>query len=435
MSSLTGTSSKFNARLTDCHTIPEEINCKRLVLHQSISSSSGLSRSLPESSLTQHHPLSETIKQTNSQLNQAHGYDEISSKESFNLCSSESDLSDCDSGFSGSNRDGLGPEQWDLRRRSTSMVEAKDQTYRKLKEELMRAQGELQLKDQECGKLERVRDQMEQELEELTASLFEEANKMVQDANVKRMHTEKLLKEAESSIEVLNAEVQALKALVLTSTPSEPNRHLHPQIDRAAKEAPAESSIAKKLSFKKTHKRSTSHHLTKAAPDFVFDATMPAPGPPTTRTLTDTESFECFKSWRENPTLSHDSIFVSRIMREDVIPGVSFANKELAARVLEQCETNNISIEPIPTSSQSNRNCALMQRNILCSYKIRFADSEPWLEICELVRNRIIAVCELFTYLGYVKNGLVKSSSDSEIYWHIMDLRKVISLARLGFKS
>ena len=53
------------------------------------------------------------------------------------------------------------------------MVEAKDQTYRKLKEELMRAQGELQLKDQECGKLERVRDQMEQELEELTASLFE----------------------------------------------------------------------------------------------------------------------------------------------------------------------------------------------------------------------------------------------------------------------
>lgn len=53
------------------------------------------------------------------------------------------------------------------------MVEAKDQTYRKLREELMRAQGELQLKDEECGKLERVRDQMEKELEELTASLFE----------------------------------------------------------------------------------------------------------------------------------------------------------------------------------------------------------------------------------------------------------------------
>lgn len=53
------------------------------------------------------------------------------------------------------------------------MVEAKDQTYRKLKEELLRAQTELQLKDKECGKLERVREQMEEELEELTASLFE----------------------------------------------------------------------------------------------------------------------------------------------------------------------------------------------------------------------------------------------------------------------
>ena len=61
----------------------------------------------------------------------------------------------------------------DLRRRSTSMVEAKEQTYNKLREELLRVQGELQLKDKECGKLERVRDQMENELEELTASLFE----------------------------------------------------------------------------------------------------------------------------------------------------------------------------------------------------------------------------------------------------------------------
>jgi len=39
--------------------------------------------------------------------------------------------------------------------------------------------------------------------------------------------------------------------------------------------------INKKLSFRKTHKRSTSHHITKTDPDFVFDATKPAPEPPT----------------------------------------------------------------------------------------------------------------------------------------------------------
>lgn len=84
----------------------------------------------------------------------------------------------------------------------------------------------------------------------------QEAHKMVREANVKRAASEKQLKEAQgkvcgtclgvlefllpriislafgcdSQIDVLQAEVTALKALVLTSTPSAPNRQLHPQL-------------------------------------------------------------------------------------------------------------------------------------------------------------------------------------------------------------
>lgn len=43
---------------------------------------------------------------------------------------------------------------------------------------------------------------------------------------------EKALKESRMQVEVLTAEVAALKTLVLTSTPSRPNPHLHPQINR-----------------------------------------------------------------------------------------------------------------------------------------------------------------------------------------------------------
>lgn len=79
---------------------------------------------------------------------------------------------------------------------------------------------------------------------------------MVRDANVKRAAAEKQLTEAQgkvcvtlfwdhlsflnhlfffllrraSQIDVLQAEVTALKTLVLTSTPSSPNRQLHPQL-------------------------------------------------------------------------------------------------------------------------------------------------------------------------------------------------------------
>ena len=59
---------------------------------------------------------------------------------------------------------------------------------------------ELKLKDEECQKLSRIQDQLNNEVEELTAKLFEEANNMVQDAHVKRMHAEKLLKEANSKV-------------------------------------------------------------------------------------------------------------------------------------------------------------------------------------------------------------------------------------------
>lgn len=59
---------------------------------------------------------------------------------------------------------------------------------------------------------------------------------MVREANMRRAAAEKALKESSMQIEVLTAEVSALKTLVLTSTPSRPNPHLHPQIDPKTKE-------------------------------------------------------------------------------------------------------------------------------------------------------------------------------------------------------
>lgn len=67
-------------------------------------------------------------------------------------------------------------------------------------------------------------------MQDLTASLFQEAHRMVQEANVKRASAEKYLAESNMKIDGLETEVAALKTLVLTSTPSQPNRHLHPQL-------------------------------------------------------------------------------------------------------------------------------------------------------------------------------------------------------------
>jgi Rab-3A-interacting protein len=53
---------------------------------------------------------------------------------------------------------------------------------------------------------------------------------MVNTAQDETAQSNKLLNEANGKIDVLEAELKALKALFLTSTPSEPNRHLHPHL-------------------------------------------------------------------------------------------------------------------------------------------------------------------------------------------------------------
>ena len=43
------------------------------------------------------------------------------------------------------------------------------------------------------------------------------------------------------------------------------------------------------------------------------------------------ESFDRFKLWRDNPTLSHDSEFIHSIICEDIQPCLSFSNTQVMA--------------------------------------------------------------------------------------------------------
>ncbi|XP_068833017.1 guanine nucleotide exchange factor for Rab-3A isoform X4 [Capricornis sumatraensis] len=142
--------------------------------------------------------------------------------------------------------EGPAATQLDVSRLRSSSMEIREKGSEFLKEELHKAQKELKLKDEECERLSKVREQLEQELEELTASLFEEAHRMVRDANMKQAASEKQLKEARGKIDMLQAEVTALKTLVITSTPASPNRELHPQLLSPTKAGPRKGHLRHK---------------------------------------------------------------------------------------------------------------------------------------------------------------------------------------------
>uniref|UniRef100_A0A8C5R2G5 RAB3A interacting protein n=1 Tax=Leptobrachium leishanense TaxID=445787 RepID=A0A8C5R2G5_9ANUR len=280
--------------------------------------------------------------------------------------------------------DALGRSTDSLSRlRSPSVLEVREKGYERLKEELAKAQRELKLKDEECERLSKVRDQLGQELEELTASLFEEAHKMVREANVKQATAEKQLKEAQGKIDVLQAEVAALKTLVLSTSPSSPTKEAQP---------------AGKIPFKKGHARnkSTSSAMGGASQDL------------------------------------------------SVMQPIVKKSKELANAVLEAVENNTLSIEPAglqparfvkasAVECGGSKKCALSGQTKNCKHRIKLGDSSNYYYISPCCRYRITSVCNFFTYIRYIHQGLVKQQDVEQMFWEVMQLRKEMSRAKLGF--
>lgn len=310
-----------------------------------------------------------------------------------------------------------------------SVSEVKELAYARLQAELSRAQQELRLRDEEVARLSQIRDQVGAELEELTASLFEEANNMVREANMKQAAAEKRLQEATLKVEVLQAEVSALKALVLTSTPSRPNAHLHPQLSRHRhRRSPSNYELATCRPPSPPSQQVSQHQQQQSQ---TGQPGSEGAGPDLSEV--DPVCHQEFLRWQQKPSVSdREDLFVSRLYREDVLPCLHFPNCQLAAQVLRAIEENRITIEAVNAANPFPRRCSLLEAPRVCQYRMRLGDTgSAWYHISQLCRNRITSVCDLFCYLRYIQQGLVRSSLQ-EMYWEVMRRRRSIALARLG---
>uniref|UniRef100_A0A8B9J6L1 GDP/GTP exchange factor Sec2 N-terminal domain-containing protein n=1 Tax=Astyanax mexicanus TaxID=7994 RepID=A0A8B9J6L1_ASTMX len=280
------------------------------------------------------------------------------------------------------------------RLRSPSVMEVREKGYERLKEELAKAQ--------------------------------QEAHKMVREANVKQATAEKQLKEALGKIDVLQAEVAALKTLVLSTSPTSP-----------CKELPSGS----KAPFKKGHARNKS--TSSAMLGSQQELSMPQP---IVRDCKEVDSllFSEFKAWKEEPTLERGCSFLDRIYREDIYPCLTFCKSELGSAILEAVEQNTLSVEPVgfqplPVVKASAmecggpKKCALSGQTKTCKHRIKFGDCSNYYYVSPFCRYRITSVCNFFTYIRYIHQGLVKQQDAEQMFWEVMQLRKEMSYAKLGY--
>ncbi|XP_038855081.1 guanine nucleotide exchange factor for Rab-3A isoform X1 [Salvelinus namaycush] len=344
-----------------------------------------------------------------------------------------------------------GEHEDNVSRLRSSSLEIREKGSEILREQLDAAQKELKLKDKECERLSQIRDQLEQELEELTASLFEEAHRMVREANVKQAAAEKQLKEAQDKSDVLQAEVSALKTMVLTSTPSSPNRQAHPQL----------------LSPGTRSRGASPHHGGGHTRNKSASGALPlGPGghsdlpsdlqPVREDKEMDNILYAEFLTWRNRPSLDRSSAFLVRIYREDISPCLSFTRSELSQSVQSAVENNSLTIEPVAMSAlpmvKANAiecggpnglkaavetKCALSGISRSCKHQIKLGDEESYYYISPSSRarvpsNHIATVCNFFTYIRYIQQGLVRHDAE-QMFWEVTRLRREMTVAKLGF--
>nr|XP_039259314.1 guanine nucleotide exchange factor for Rab-3A-like [Styela clava] len=367
--------------------------------------------------------------------------------------------------------------------RSNSVDYLKEKAIVMLQQELESAKKELEVKDEKCKELSGVRSKVEAELEELTASLFEEAHKMVHDANMKQFVAEKRLNAAIGEIEALRTEVSALKSLVLTSTPSNPNPQSHPQLIKKKKDllssplrkhrrnrsdadmkppTPTEDKKDQKIvkmgkevdSVLMSHLNSWLQVSSFAPPTAVnhvqsnqsgsIDQNIDSGASPTAVNHTKINQSEITSVTNPNSqidephydTTEYETMapmmpqLIQRIEAEDIKPCLTFSQSSLADKVLSNVHNNTLMIEPI--SKPAIQKCALSGAVICCKHRIKCGNSEMWFPISQSCRTRIASVCDFLAYISYIKKGLVKHSKD-QIYWEINRLRREMSLAKLGY--
>ncbi|XP_033012716.1 guanine nucleotide exchange factor for Rab-3A isoform X6 [Lacerta agilis] len=283
-----------------------------------------------------------------------------------------------------------------------------------------------------------IREKGSEFLKEELHRAQKEAHKMVREANTKQAASEKQLREARGKIDMLQAEVTALKTLVITSTPSSPNRELHPQLQSPSKAV-----------FRKGHGRNKSTSSAGAAtatsqglPVEPVSSEFKESGVPTLLSLllcivpakaihityepgwqslasdssfssslswqVDSILFAEFQAWKESPTLDKSSSFLERIYQEDVGPCLDFTKHELSELIQAAVEQNTLTIEPVATQalpvvkvsaiecggpngfrSQIVTKCALSGLSRACRHRIKLGDSGNYYYISPSCRARV----------------------------------------------
>ncbi|ORY00506.1 hypothetical protein K493DRAFT_298864 [Basidiobolus meristosporus CBS 931.73] len=326
------------------------------------------------------------------------------------------------------------------------------------------------------SEIEHAKIQIETELEELSARLFEEANSMVA--------TEKKLRlEAERKYAILERQLTEVQDLA-TSQKDELD-DLKSRLEQTADEKDKES--AERIRMEKERDElemalmdgsvsgspRSSYRLSRSGSNRLSLSSVPSDSAygssysdyeygnnelELTFHLSDFR-FEEFKEFLDTPKNAKNmyiSKFIKRTITEDIEPAMRFESSNVRGwfqqrKLTNATQSGTLIIETvnsgspvsspvstpckkqsIPVASSDTCNLCLQHINTPIMYRIRYDDfdNEPK-DICAFCRERLFSVCEFYTFVRLVHSGIIKGTPQ-RLYLEANRLRLKIFLGRIG---
>ncbi|KAJ3260336.1 rab guanine nucleotide exchange factor S2 [Boothiomyces macroporosus] len=344
-------------------------------------------------------------------------------------------------------------------------IDSKNDEISKLKKE-MEIMGEKLLEEIAARKeLQTSKDAVQDELEELTKSLFEEANTLVAN-EARERHGAQLLQQ------------QTAKQLAETK--------LHLQTEQAELR-----QLRVRINQLETQQEQWLQERAKQKPS-ILPVEVPSGEEATVSLdqLIDPQLFSHFKElFEEGPNMKatkfRDLIFMRNALEDDVTPCLRFGGnprtstkKFIDAIVLNHCFIEEMTPEQIkeledrdeknklasqqslekepPTPSASLFNKTMLERlsNALsttpvlpntggCStcgreekyqyrFKITDVQEDSWYPICLNCKDRLLAVCDFYRLIRNVRQGVYSTKTAEQVYFEALNIKRKMFFTRIG---
>ncbi|KAI8069106.1 uncharacterized protein B0P05DRAFT_639478 [Gilbertella persicaria] len=245
----------------------------------------------------------------------------------------------------------------------------------------------------ERNQMQCEKDLADRELEELSIQLFEEANRMVVEEKQKRVQLETLLCIAQDHLAELKSNM--VKVVI---------------------PPPRSSSLPALFDKIDVH----NHDQAQLALFHNF--------------IDSTKNNRCSSSSYGSCGTQND--YMTQCEKEDIEPCLLFGNSEsrmnmqemMLCMAQEPCLIESVKWEDQPMV------CATCSRQVWGRlYRFRLGSHDPWLMIDGGCRDRLVAVCDFYSFVRNVQLGHIKHKSLDALYMESVELRKRMFYARMGF--